>query len=55
MVSRSYNETVLREMVWEFEVLGYLRIENALNVEQIGRFNAAVDRHLEAYPEDWID
>ena len=54
MVSRSYNETVLREMVSEFEVLGYLRIENALNVEQIGRFNAAVDRHLEAYPEDWI-
>ena len=45
----------LRLLAKEFNQQGFLRVENALSAEQVATFNAAVDRHLEAYPEDWIE
>jgi ectoine hydroxylase len=49
-----FRATQMDQMVQEFNQLGYLRVEHALTPEQIARFNKAVDRHLEAYPGDWI-
>jgi hypothetical protein len=54
-MSRFFSDAQLREMVAEFEKNGYLRIERALSAEQIVRFNAVVDRHLTAWPGDWIE
>ena len=45
----------LRLLAKEFNQQGFLRVENALSAEQVATFNAAVDRHLEAYPGDWIE
>ena len=54
-MSRFYTDAQLQQMVEQFEVQGYLRVEDALSLEQVARFNKAVDRHLEAYPDDWIE
>lgn len=54
-MSRFFSETQLREMADEFDRNGYLRIERALSEEQISRFNAAVDRHRQAFPDDWLE
>ena len=45
----------LKQLAWQFDRDGYLLIENALSSEQVVQFNGAVDRHLEVYPEDWIE
>jgi ectoine hydroxylase-related dioxygenase (phytanoyl-CoA dioxygenase family) len=49
------DDSQLRQMAEEFDVNGYLRIEDALSDDQVARFNAAVDRHLKSYPGDWIE
>jgi ectoine hydroxylase-related dioxygenase (phytanoyl-CoA dioxygenase family) len=49
-----YSDSELRQMAAQFERDGYLRVERALSDEQVARFNAAVDRHLDDWPEDWI-
>ena len=49
-----FTETELQQMARDFHELGYLCIPAALTTEQIGRFNQAVDRHLTAFPGDWI-
>ena len=54
-MSRFFSAAQLHEMVEEFDRNGYLRIERALNDEQLARFNAAVDRHVKAFPDDWIE
>jgi ectoine hydroxylase-related dioxygenase (phytanoyl-CoA dioxygenase family) len=54
-MSRFFSETQLREMAGEFDRNGYLRVERALSDEQIARFNAAVDRHRLAFPDDWLE
>lgn len=54
-MSRFFSDAQLRQMADEFDRNGYLRVEQALNGEQVSRFNAAVDRHLKAYPDDWIE
>jgi ectoine hydroxylase-related dioxygenase (phytanoyl-CoA dioxygenase family) len=55
MNHNSRSAADLRLMAEEFNQQGFLRIENALSTDQVADFNAAVDRHLEAYPEDWIE
>lgn len=50
-----FSETQLKVMADEFDRNGYLRVERALSDEQIARFNAAVDRHRQAFPEDWLE
>lgn len=54
-MSRFFSDAQLGQMVDEFNRNGYLRVERALSDEQVSRFNAAVDRHLHAYPDDWIE
>ena len=49
-----FTRPQLEQMAADFHKLGYLRIEEALNAEQVDRFNRAVDRHLQAHPGDWI-
>ena len=53
-MGRFYSDPDLARMAEEFNRLGYLRVEAALTPEQVERFDKAVDRHLEAFPEDWI-
>src|SRR5262245_47775446 len=50
-----YGDARLRQMADEFDRNGYLRVEGALSDEQIARFNAAVDRHRQAFPDDWVE
>ena len=54
-MNRFFSDAQLREMTGEFHRNGYLRIEQALNDEQVARFNAAVERHLQDFPDDWIE
>lgn len=54
-MSQFFSDTQLREMAGEFDRNGYLRVEGALSAEQIARFNVAVDRHRDAFPDDWIE
>jgi len=54
-MSQFFSETQLRLMAEEFNERGYLKIEQALSGQQVARFHEAVDRHLEAFPEDWIE
>jgi ectoine hydroxylase-related dioxygenase (phytanoyl-CoA dioxygenase family) len=54
-VSQFFDDMQLRRMADEFDVRGYLRVEQALTGEQVARFNEAVDHHLEAFPNDWIE
>lgn len=54
-MGRFFSDAELRQMAADFEQDGFLRIEHALNGEQVSRFNAAVDRHRAAYPGDWIE
>lgn len=53
-MGRFFPDMKLARMAEEFNRLGYLRVEAALTPEQVDRFNKAVDRHLEAFPDDWI-
>ncbi|MDB5337959.1 MAG: hypothetical protein JWN70_3578 [Planctomycetaceae bacterium] len=48
------DQLQLEQMAEDFHRLGYLRVEQALTAEQIRRFNVAVDRHIEKFPDDWI-
>jgi ectoine hydroxylase-related dioxygenase (phytanoyl-CoA dioxygenase family) len=50
-----FSDAQLREMAAEFDQNGYLCVERALSDEQIVRFNAAVDRHRQAFPDDWLE
>src|SRR5690242_9031341 len=54
-MSRFFSDTQLTQMVKEFDVNGYLLVERMLSNEQVARLNAAVDRHLKAYPDDWVE
>lgn len=54
-MGRFFSDAELREMAAEFDRNGYLRIEGALSAAQVARFNAAVDRHREAFPDDWVE
>ena len=54
-MSRFFSDRHLRQMAEEFDRNGYLCVERALSDEQIARFNVAVDRHLHAWPGDWIE
>ncbi|MSR60779.1 MAG: hypothetical protein EXS05_24590 [Planctomycetaceae bacterium] len=54
-MSHFFSEMQLSEMAGEFDRNGYLRVERALSDEQIARFNAAVDRHRIAFPDDWLE
>ncbi|HEY4308797.1 MAG TPA: phytanoyl-CoA dioxygenase family protein [Pirellulales bacterium] len=54
-MSHYFTEAQLRAMAEEFQVQGYLRIEEALSAEQVARFEEAVARHRREYPEDWIE
>ncbi len=53
-MGRFFATAQIQQMAAEFHKLGYLRVEQALRPEQIARFNKAVDRHLQAYPGDWV-
>ena len=53
-MARFFSATQLDDMVRHFERQGYLRVENALTADQVHRFNQAVDRHLEDFPDDWM-
>jgi len=53
--SNTRSAAELKQMAQQFDVYGYLLVENALSSEQVARFNETVDRHLEAYPADWIE
>jgi ectoine hydroxylase-related dioxygenase (phytanoyl-CoA dioxygenase family) len=50
-----FSDEQLNEMAAEFERNGFLCVERALNDEQIASFNAAVDRHRRAFPDDWLE
>lgn len=39
------------QLASQFDELGYLRIENALTAEQVGRFNRSVDRLVSEHPD----
>jgi ectoine hydroxylase-related dioxygenase (phytanoyl-CoA dioxygenase family) len=54
-MSRLFSAAQLREMADEFDRNGYLRVEHALSEDQLARFNAAVDRHIKGFPDDWIE
>ena len=54
-MSQFFTDVQLREMAAEFDRNGYLRVERALSDEQIASFNAAVDRHRLAFPDDWLE
>lgn len=54
-MSRFFSNAQLEQMADEFDRNGYLRVEQALSDEQVSRFNSAVDRHLIAHPDDWIE
>ena len=47
-----FSDAQLKEMAEEFDRNGFLRIERALSDDQVARFNAAVDRHRVAFPEE---
>ena len=49
------GDSRLRQLAEKFDINGYLRVEDALSDDQVARFNAAVDRHLMTYPDDWIE
>ena len=53
-MSVTADQSQLARLADEFHRLGYLRVEQALTAEQIQRFNAAVDRHWQKFPDDWI-
>ena len=42
------------ELARRLETDGYVVIENALSADELSALNAAVDRYLDAYPEEWI-
>lgn len=54
-MSPYFSAAELRRMAEQFSRDGYLRVEQALTPEQVARFNKAVDRHLEAWPGDWVE
>src|SRR5262249_50880682 len=54
-MSHFFSDAQLRAMAEEFDRNGYLRVERALSDEQVSRYNAAVDRHLHAFPGDWME
>lgn len=54
-MSQFYRDTQLKQMAEEFGERGYLKVEQALGDDQVARFNGALDRHLEAFPDDWLE
>lgn len=53
-MSLYFTEPQLKQMADDFHRLGYLKVEHALTAEQLARFHAAVDRHWQNFPDDWI-
>jgi len=51
-MNASANDPV--QLARRLEVDGYIVIENALSADRLKALNAAVDRYLDAYPEEWI-
>ena len=49
-----HEKSDLQQMADDFHRLGYLRVPEALTAEQLLRFNAAVDRHVRDFPDNWI-
>lgn len=54
-MSRFFSDAQLQQMAEQFDRNGYLVVEGALTDQQVARFNDAVDRHLEAWPGDWVE
>lgn len=54
-MGRWFSDAHLEEMARYFDEHGYLRVENALTADEIRRCNQAVDRHIEDYPDDWME
>jgi len=54
-MGRFFSDTLLRRMAGQFERDGYLLVKRALTDGQVARFNEAVDRHLQAWPGDWVE
>src|SRR6478609_6351465 len=54
-MSQFFSDMQLRKMAEQFDRNGYLLVERALTDEQVARFNDAVDRHLKAWPDDWVE
>jgi ectoine hydroxylase-related dioxygenase (phytanoyl-CoA dioxygenase family) len=54
-MNRFFSTAQLEQMAQQFDRDGYLVVERALSEEQVARFNGAVDRHLQAWPGDYIE
>jgi len=54
-MSQFFSDMQLGKMAEQFDRNGYLLVERALTHEQVARFNDAVDRHLKAWPDDWVE
>jgi ectoine hydroxylase-related dioxygenase (phytanoyl-CoA dioxygenase family) len=54
-MSQFFSDMQLGQMAEQFDRNGYLLVERALTDEQVARFNDAVDRHLKAWPDDWVE
>ena len=54
-MSQFFSDAQLGQMAEQFDRDGYLLVERALTDDQVARFNDAVDRHLKAWPGDWIE
>lgn len=54
-MNQFFSGAQLKEIAAKFDRNGYLRVEQALSDEQVARFNAAVDRHRRAFPDDWLE
>ena len=49
-----FRAAQLDAMVLDFDIQGYLRVENALTADQVRCLNQAVDRHIQDCPENWM-
>src|SRR4051812_25131903 len=54
-MSQFFSDMQLGKMAEQFDRNGYLLVERALTDEQVARFNDAVDHHLKAWPDDWVE
>lgn len=53
-MNQYWTPSQLADMATDFDRLGYLVIEQALDAAQLVSLNAAVDRHWRDFPDDWI-
>jgi len=54
-MARFFSDSQLDAMARHFDLHGYLRVEHALTADQICRLDQAVDRHIQEYPDDWME